>query len=142
MSSSLASLNTFIVASVAALGILVAVLGAWVTTVRVRTSVMYHGERMDPASPMAKAVRAHGNAAEYAGMLMALYLVTGLVYGDSPMDTWVVTVIVGLTVARYMGAIGFLTSQTLEKIHPFKALAAISTYGGTLALAINVLLKL
>lgn len=135
-------MNTFIVASVAALGILVAVLGTWVTTVRVRTKVMYHGERMAPRSQIAKAVRAHGNAAEYAGMLMALYLVTGVVYRDAPLDTWVVTVIVGVTAARYLGAIGFLTCQTLEKIHPLKALAAMCTYSGTLALAINVLLKL
>ena len=135
-------MNPVIVSSVAALGILVAVLGAWVTTVRVRTGVMYHGERMPPTSQMAKAVRAHGNAAEYAGMLMALYLVTGLVYGAAPLENWVAAMIVGVTVVRYLGAIGFLTCQTLEKIHPLKALAAISTYGGTLALAINVLLKL
>lgn len=135
-------MNTVIVSSVAALAVLVAALGAWVTTVRVRTTVMYHGERMDPRSQIAKAVRAHGNAAEYAGMLMALYLVTSLVQRDAPLDTWVVIVIVGVTAARYLGAIGFLTCQTLEKIHPLKALAAMCTYGGTLALAINVLLKL
>ena len=135
-------MNTMIVFSVAALAILVASLGAWVTTVRVRTSVMYHGERMDPRSQIAKAVRAHGNAAEYAGMLMGLYLVTGLVYRDAPLETWVAAAIVGVTAARYLGAIGFLTCQTLEKIHPLKALAAVCTYGGALALAINVLLKL
>jgi uncharacterized protein len=135
-------MNTFIISSVAALGMLVAALGAWVTTVRVRTKVMYHGERMNPHSQIAKAVRAHGNAAEYAGMLMGLYLVTGLVYRDAPPDTWVVAVIVGVTAARYLGAIGFLACETLEKIHPLKALAAVCTYGGTLALAINVLLRL
>jgi uncharacterized protein len=135
-------MNTFIISSVAVLGMLVAALGAWVTTVRVRTKVMYHGERMDPHSQIAKAVRAHGNAAEYAGMLMGLYLATGLVYGAAALDTWVATVIVGVTAARYLGAIGFLICETLEKIHPLKALAAVCTYGGSLALAINVLLKL
>ena len=135
-------MNTFIISSVAALAMLVAALGAWVTTVRVRTRVIYHGERMDPHSQIAKAVRAHGNAAEYAGMLMGLYLVTGLVYRDAALDTWVAIVIVGLTAARYLGAIGFLTSETLEKIHPLKALAGMCTYGGTFALAINVLLKI
>jgi uncharacterized protein len=135
-------MNILIISSVAALAMLVAALGAWVTTVRVRTKIIYHGERMDPHSQIAKAVRAHGNAAEYAGMLMGLYLVTGLVYRDAALDTWVAIVIVGVTVARYLGAIGFLTSETLEKIHPLKALAAMCTYGGTLALAINVLLKI
>ena len=135
-------MNPFIISSVAALGMLVAALGVWVTTVRAKTKVIYHGERMEPHSQIAKAVRAHGNAAEYAGMLMGLYLVTGLVYREAPMDTWVVTVIVGVTAARYLGAIGFLISRTLEKIHPLKALAAVCTYGGTFALAINLLLKL
>lgn len=136
------TLHTIIVCCVAALAILVAALGAWVTATRVRTGVMYHGERMRAGSPIAKAVRAHGNATEYAGMLMVLYVVTGLVYRDAALESWVAYTILGVTVSRYLGAIGFLTCVTLEKVHPLKALAAICTYGGTLVLAINVLYKL
>ena len=135
-------MNTIIIVSAAAQAILVAALGARVTSVRVKTGIMFHGERMDPSSAIAKAVRAHGNAAEYAGMLMALFVLTGLVYGAAPIDTWVSAVIVVLSVSRYLGAIGFLICTTLEQIHPLKALSAICTYVGTFVLGVNLLLKL
>lgn len=135
-------MSTIVIACAAAMALLVAALGAWVTTVRLRTNVMYHGERMDPSSQIAKAVRAHGNAAEYGGMLIGLFILTDLVYRAGPMETWVSALIVLVTVSRYVGAIGFLTCTTLEKIHPFKAFAAVVTYGGTIALTINVLIKI
>lgn len=135
-------MSTLIIACVAALAILVAVLGARVTSVRLKTGIMFHGERTDPSSALAKAVRAHGNAAEYAGMLMALFLVTGLVYGAAPLGTWVGAVIAVITVARYLGAIGFLISSSLEKIHPLKALSAVCTYTGTIAIGVHLLMKL
>lgn len=135
-------MNTIIIVCAVAQAILVAALGARVTSVRVKTGIMFHGERMDPNSALAKAVRAHGNAAEYAGMLMALFVLTGLAYAAGPFDTWVGAVIVVISAARYLGAMGFLICTTLEKIHPLKALSAICTYLGTFALGINLLLKL
>lgn len=136
------TMNNIIIVCAASQAILVAALGARVTSVRVKTGTMFHGERMDPGSALAKAVRAHGNAAEYAGMLMALFVLTGLAYGATPIDTWVSAVIMVISVARYLGAIGFLICTTLEKIHPLKALSAICTYIGTFAIGLNLLLKL
>lgn len=135
-------MSTIVVACSAAIALLVAALGAWVTIVRLRTNVMYHGKEMAPSSQIAKAVRAHGNASEYGGMLIGLFILTGLVYRASPIETWVSALIALISISRYLGAIGFLTCATLEKIHPLKAFAAVVTYAGTVALAINLLLKI
>lgn len=134
-------MNSVITSCVVAQATLVAVLGLGVSMARAKTRLIYYGEPMDPASILAKRVRAHGNAAEYAGVLSALFLATGWVYESTPIDTWVRVLIAVMTIARYLGAIGFLTCASLAKIHPLKAISALCTYGGIVVLGMHVLVK-
>ena len=41
---------------------------------------MAYGASLEPTSAMAKAQRAHGNAAEYAALLIGLFLLVGFAY--------------------------------------------------------------
>lgn len=129
------------IACIAALALQVAALGFWVSVVRGRSHVIFHGQTMHPASPLAKAVRAHGNASEYAGILAGLFIANGL-QPNAVGAAWSAHIMLAITVARYLGSVGFLTGKTLNKIHPLKALSALITYFGMVALAIQLLLVL
>jgi uncharacterized membrane protein YecN with MAPEG domain len=132
-------MNVLAAISVALLAIQVAVLGFWVSILRGRVRAIYHGEAMDPASPLAKAVRAHGNAAEYAGILAGLFIAISLLPATAS-AVWPPYLMLAITAARCLGSVGFLTSQTLTNIHPLKALSALVTYAGMLVLALHLLL--
>jgi uncharacterized membrane protein YecN with MAPEG domain len=134
-------MNLLAFTSIALLAIQVAVLGFWVSIVRSRVGAIYHAEVMDPASPLAKAVRAHGNASEYAGVLAGLFIAISLLPATAR-DTWPPYLMLGITAARCLGSIGFISCETLAKVHPLKALSALVTYAGMLALAIHLLLAL
>lgn len=132
-------MNLLTATSIALLAIQVAVLGFWVSIVRGRVKAVYHGETMDPASPLAKAVRAHGNAAEYAGVLAGLFIAISLLPATASV-VWPPYLMLAITTARCLGSIGFITCETLAKIHPLKALSALVTYFGMLVLGIYLLL--
>jgi uncharacterized membrane protein YecN with MAPEG domain len=132
-------MNPIAVVCISVLAIQVALLGLWVSIVRGRVRAIYHGAAMDPASSLAKAVRAHGNAAEYAGVLVGLFLATSLLPATAS-AAWPPYLMLTITVSRCLGSVGFITCETLAKIHPLKALSALVTYFGMLALAANLLL--
>ncbi len=93
----------------------------------------------DPDGPMSRAVRAHGNAAEYIPLFVALFVY--LIF--SAADGWfVVTTVVIITVARILHALGMLMTSTFRaKPHPLRALGALGTYFGGFALGVIILLR-
>ncbi|MEO1311407.1 MAG: MAPEG family protein [Pseudomonadota bacterium] len=129
----------FAVISAAALGLLVFVLGFWVSIERTRSKVITGAP--DPASSLAKTVRAHGNATEYAPTLMVLLLIVGVALErdmsrDPAAAGPVVWLMLVVTASRFIHAAGFLLCETLEKPHVLKAIGAIVTYVGGAALSI------
>lgn len=134
-------MHALLVVCSAVLVILTLFLGFWTSLTRVRTKTMAYGAANDPAGPMAKVQRAHGNAAEYAALLVGLFLLTGLAYAGRDLGLTVTALVIVLTAARILHAIGFLVCQTLEKPHPLKALGAMVTYAGGIVLAVMVVGK-
>ena len=125
----------------ASLVILTLLLAFWTSVQRGSSRVIAYGAPQDPASAIAKAQRAHGNAAEYAALLIGLFLVVGFAYEGRDLGGLVTWTIVAVTVSRLVHAIGFLICETLEKPHILKALGALVTYGGGLLLAVMAIIK-
>jgi uncharacterized protein len=117
----------------ALLGLLVFGLGFGVSMTRGRTGTNF-GYKPDPADPMYKWVRAHGNATEYAPMLAVLILLLG---ARDP-STWVLWMMWVVTVSRYLHAAGMIVSPTLDKPHPLRFVGALGTYLGGVVLCIAV----
>lgn len=84
---------------------------------------------------MAKAQRAHGNSAEYAALLIALFFTVGFAYQGRDLGDLATWTIIAVTVSRVLHAVGFLICTTLEKPHALKAIGALITYVGGLLLA-------
>lgn len=131
---------TLIICS-AALVVLTLLLGFWTSVTRGRTKIIAHGAAKDPAGPMLKAERAHGNAAEYAALLVGLFVLTGFAYAGRDLGLTVTVLVVAITASRVLHALGFLACKTLETPHPLKMLGAVITYFGGIALAVMVMLK-
>lgn len=125
----------------ASLVILTLLLAFWTSVQRGSSKVIAYGAPLDPTSAMAKAQRAHGNAAEYAALLIGLFLVVGFAYEGRDLGGLVTWTIVAVTVSRLVHAVGFLICETLEKPHILKALGALVTYGGGLLLAVMAIIK-
>lgn len=125
----------------ASLVILTLLLAFWTSVQRGSSNVIAYGAPLDPTSAMAKAQRAHGNAAEYAALLIGLFLIVGFAYGGRDFGGLVTWTIIAVTVSRLVHAIGFLTCKTLEKPHILKALGALVTYGGGLLLAVLAIIE-
>jgi len=119
----------------AALGLLVFGLGLAVSSRRAMSGTN-SGFKADPADPLYKLVRAHGNATEYAPMLAILILLIG---ARQP-TTWMVWACVIATVCRYLHAAGMIMSPTLERPQPLRFVGAVGTYLAGLALVIAALL--
>ncbi len=94
------------------------------------------GFNPDPTDPMYKMVRAHGNAAEYAPMLAVLMLFIG----SRDPSGWMLWVMGLATLSRYLHAVGMIFSSTLDRPHPLRALGALGTYLGGLALCVAAFL--
>ena len=135
-------MHTLILICSAILAGLVLILGFWVSIQRSRTKIIGHNVQADPTSGLAKAQRAHGNSTEYAGALIGLFLVTGFVYADRDLGLTVTGLVVAITLARILHALGCLTCKTLDRPHPLKAIGAVVTYFGGLALAAMAVFKL
>ncbi len=90
----------------------------------------------DPADGLFKAVRAHGNAAEYVPTLAVLMLVAG---AHSP-AAWVVVAMAGATVSRLVHAAGIFASRSLALQSPVRLAGAVGTYVFGLALVAAALL--
>ncbi|MEL6665613.1 MAG: MAPEG family protein [Pseudomonadota bacterium] len=128
-------MHTTILICSAALAILTLLLAFWTSVQRGSSNTIAYGAPLDPSSAMAKAQRAHGNAAEYAGLLIALFLVTGFAYAGRDLGGLVTWTIIAVTAARVVHAVGFLICSTLEKPHILKAIGALFTYLGGLILS-------
>lgn len=128
-------MHSTILISSSCLVILTLLLAFWTSFQRGSSKVIAYGAPLEPSSSMAKAQRAHGNAAEYAALLIALFLVVGFAYADRDLGGLVTWTIIAVTVSRLIHAIGFLTCKTLDAPHILKALGALITYAGGLLLA-------
>ncbi|MEM1389704.1 MAG: MAPEG family protein [Pseudomonadota bacterium] len=125
----------------AALIILTLLLAFWTSIQRGSSKTIAYDAPLEPTSGMAKAQRAHGNSAEYAALLIGLFIITGFAYQERDLGIAVTSLAIAITVSRFLHAIGFLTCATLEKPHPLKAIGALVTYLGGLALAIMVVVR-
>ncbi len=96
------------------------------------------GSGDDPSGPLNKAVRAHGNAAEYIPIFVALFLYL-LLSGTGGWIKWVAVVI---TVCRVLQAVGMLMTKTFNAPpHPLRALGMLGTYTGGFILGVGLLLR-
>lgn len=125
----------------ASLVILTLLLAFWTSIQRGSSKTIAYGAPLDPTSAMAKAQRAHGNAAEYAALLIGLFLVVGFAYQGRDLGGLVTWTILVVTVSRFLHAIGFLICETLEKPHALKVIGSLATYLGGLLLAGLVISK-
>lgn len=92
----------------------------------------------EPDGPLNKAVRAHGNAAEFVPLLVALFLYFLL----SGASGWIVWVVVIVTAARVLHALGMLLTATFHAPpHPLRAVGALGTYLGGIALGAALLMR-
>ncbi len=134
-------MHTTIILCSALLGALVLLLAFWTSVVRGQSNEIAYGASKDPESRMFKAERAHGNSAEYAGVLIGLFVLTGLVYTGRDLGLLMTSLVIAITAARYIHALGFLTCKTLDKPHAFKAIGALVTYLGGIALCVMLAVK-
>ena len=117
--------------------LLVFALGFWVSIQRsVGEKIIYNDAQLDPASSLAKAQRAHGNASEYAGAITALFLLCMWLGTHGPFAG---AMMIAITAARYLHAYGALTCKTLATPHWAKAIGATVTYLGGIALCLYVI---
>ncbi len=116
------------------LGLLLFALGIYVSATRGRVGNIGTAPK-DPADPLFKAIRAHGNTAEYAPMLAVLMLYLG---AHSP-RAWLLWVMVIVTICRYLIAIGIIVCPSLDRPHPLRLAGAAGTYAGGIILSIAAL---
>lgn len=128
-------MHSTIIFCAASLVILTLLLAFWTSIQRGSSKTIAYNAPLDPSSSMAKAQRAHGNAAEYAALLIGLFLVVGFAYEGRDLGALVSWTIIAITASRVLHAIGFLICETLEKPHALKAIGALVTYLGGLLLA-------
>jgi uncharacterized membrane protein YecN with MAPEG domain len=132
-------MSTTVITCIALMGILLFVLGANVT--RHRALRGKSGETQmptDPADRMFIAQRAHGNASEYVPTLIGLLIVCSALTGG----WWLNAVAVVAVVARYLHAIGLLTSKTMATHGPVRDAGAMFTYLAGIALGVTALVAL
>lgn len=129
-------MNAYLICS-AILVILYFALSVHVSMTRGRTKTGI-GTGNDPSAPLSKAVRAHGNAAEYVPIFVALFLYF-LMSGASGWITWVVVIV---TISRVLHAMGMLMTANFNgPPHPLRAVGAMGTYLGGFALGIALLMR-
>jgi hypothetical protein len=129
-------MNAFLICS-AILVLLYFALSLHVSMTRGRTQTGI-GVGDDPSGPMSKAVRAHGNAAEYVPIFVALFLYFLL----SGAGGWIEWVAIIVTASRILHALGMLMTKTFRAPpHPLRAVGALGTYLGGFALGVALLLR-
>ena len=134
-------MHTTILICSAVLVILTLALAFWTSLQRGASKTIAYNAPLEPTSAMAKAQRAHGNAAEYAGLLIALFVIVGFAYQGRDLGMVAGYTIIAVTVARILHAIGFLTCASLERPHVLKSIGALVTYVGGILLAGLVISK-
>ena len=107
----------------ALLGLLLFGLGLYVSIMRQRTHRNI-GYDSGPIDLLHRAVRAHGNTAEYAPFLGLLFLW----FAVHPGSTWIAVTIVIATIARFLLVAGLLWGPSLDKPNPMRFSGALLTY--------------
>ncbi|MBN3820977.1 MAPEG family protein [Paraburkholderia sp. Se-20369] len=128
-------MNSIALACTAVLGLLLFGLGLAVSIGRFRATTG-DGSAPDPANPLHRLVRAHGNTAEYAPFLAVLFLYFGM---HEPSDA-ILSLIVAATVCRCLLVVGLLAWPTMSKPNPARFVGALGTYlcGAALSIALFV----
>jgi uncharacterized membrane protein YecN with MAPEG domain len=117
------------------LGLLLFGLGLHVSVLRRRTRRSM-GCETSPTDPLHRAVRAHGNTAEYAPFFAVLFLW----FATHPAPGWVSVTIVLATLARLSLVAGLLWGPSLDKPTPARFVGALLTYLTGIALALRLAL--
>jgi hypothetical protein len=86
-------------------------------------------------SPLDKAVRAQGNAAEYVPLFVLLFLY----FNSVPSAAWLQWLALAVTACRLAHAAGMLLSADLNRPHPLRFVGALGTYIGGLLFGIALL---
>jgi uncharacterized membrane protein YecN with MAPEG domain len=128
-------MSNIVIVCIALMGVLIFVLGANVTRHRIIRGATGNQAPSDPADRMYIAQRAHGNASEYVPTLIGLLIVCSTLTDGWWLDTLAV-VAVG---ARYLHAVGMLTSRTMAARVPPREIGAILTYLSGVALGITAI---
>jgi uncharacterized protein len=124
------------IACTALLGLLLFGLGLYVSMLRQgRGQVIGHDQ--DPVDPLHRAVRAHGNTAEYAPFFAVLFLW----FAAHPAPAWIIVTIVIATIARFLLVAGLLWGKSLDKPNPARFLGAVLTYVCGLALVAGLVVE-
>ena len=126
---------TIAVTCTALLALLVFVLGFSVSMTRARTESL-SGFQNDPADPLYKLIRAHGNTTEYVPVLAVLMLYLGT---TSP-ASWVIWTMIIVTIARYLFAAGLVFPATMGQPNSMRLIGALATYLGGITLVAATLL--
>lgn len=125
------------VACVAVLGILLFGLGLRVSMLRGRTGRAF-GAAEDAADPLFRAVRAHGNAAEYIPMLAVLMLLVAARHAS----WWSGALCVAAVVVRLVHAVAIARPPRRPAPSADRLVGAIGTYTVGVALAVTALVSL
>lgn len=130
-------MNAIVLVCVAILGLLLFGLGLAVSVARFceRTG---SGCKADPANLLTKLVRTHGNTAEYAPFLAALFLYMG---AHTPTGIEL-ALIVGATACRCLVVVGLLVWPSMSAPNPARFIGALGTYLCGAALCIALLVPL
>ena len=107
----------------AVLGLLLFGLGFLVSALRGKYDTLM-GHPLEPAHLLQKAVRAHGNTAEFAPFFAVLFLYLGA-HQPSTVVLWTIGI---ATLSRVLIVVGLLTCATLARPHPVRFLGALGTY--------------
>ena len=116
-------MNPTALACTALLGLLVFGGGLAVSLLRFRDRVIV-GPAAELNALLNRAVRAHANTCEYAGVLAALFLW----HGSQQPAPWIVGLIVAATACRVLLVIGLVAYARMDRPNPVRFVGALGTY--------------
>ena len=94
------------------------------------------GTGNDLSGRLNKAIRAHGNAAEYVPIFVLLFLY----FLSTGAGGWITWVVIGVTACRVLHPIAMFMSPDLNRAYPPRFVASLGTYLGGLALGVALLM--
>lgn len=138
MLTTLPQLPATVLVSSALLGLLLFGLGLSISMLRFRTGILRGGDERHPDALINRVIRAHANTAEFAPMLVVLFVAHGLQHPQLPV--WLQGLIVTATACRLLLVIGLIAWPTMSRPNPARFIGALGTYlcGSALAVALLV----
>jgi uncharacterized protein len=118
-----------------ALALLLFVLGALVSGLRAKYWQVI-GVPSHPDHSLTRAIRSHGNTAEYVPTLCVLFLLVGSL-APTTTNLWL---IVAATIGRFALAIGLFSAKTLSRPSVLRGIGAFVTYSAGTWLAVVLIL--